>query len=345
MTRRARAVAGTLAALALATASAGAAEESTVPSDFVNDGNLQVGLGPLRIPSQSPGQSLRLGILPRTPSNLPVGTWQGFTSATWVNVWANTEDVHLDYESATVSAALAYGLADGWQVEGEVTMRTTFGGYMDGFIEGFHRTFGIGQDGRTAAPRGETAIDIAPSSSQPGLHEDNKDLQRDRAYFARGYVEHTLLHGDDLLPVVALALTAQAPVGHNRLVNGGAVDVGANLAIAKRFGTLVCYTSVAYTRFGADTLSGITLHRSNWSGMAALEYNHNNNASLVVQYLLSQGVAPDYHDLSKASHEVAIGVKFTTGEATEVELGVIENLFVFDNSPDFGVHLGVAHRF
>lgn len=48
-----------------------------------------VGYGPLSVRSQSPFQSLRLGILPRTPSTLARGEHQVRVGATWVNQWAN----------------------------------------------------------------------------------------------------------------------------------------------------------------------------------------------------------------------------------------------------------------
>jgi thiol-disulfide isomerase/thioredoxin len=111
-----------------------------------------VGYGPLSLRSQSPFQSLRLGILPRTPSTLARGEHQMRIAATWANVWANEDRQFdpengvlgpflLDYESLDANISYAYGLSDTFQIELEYEQRWRFGGVMDGFIEGFHDLF------------------------------------------------------------------------------------------------------------------------------------------------------------------------------------------------------------
>ena len=67
--------------------------------------------------------------------------------------------------------------------------------------------------------------------------------------------------------------------------------------------------------------------------------------SLLLQYMLCQGAAEDWRDLSKPSHEILLGVKAEIGSRTVFEAGLLENLGIPDNSPDFGFHAGLSYRF
>lgn len=303
-----------------------------------------LGLGPLRLSSQSPGQSLRLGLVPHTPADLAAGELKIYVGSAWVNVWANETHVQLDYESLTTEALLAYGINDSWAFEAGVISRVTFGGRMDGFIQGFHDVFNIDQDGRDEVPMNGTSIRIDPTDSQPGLVLGSDELQGNRLVFLRAALLWTLSHGNNGWPATALACTVQAPVGERRGYDGGLLDVSLDLSIAKPLGNWVGSASVAWTRFGADEVYGIHLHRSNWAGLGAIEYRIDPEWSLVVQYLISQGVAPDLYVFSKPSHEVTLGTQVRVGRHTTFQLGLIENVFIFDNSPDFGVHLALEMR-
>lgn len=303
-----------------------------------------IGFGPLRIASQSPGQSLRLGLIPRTPSNLRAQQLEIYASGTWVNVWADTPDIQLDYESLTNELVVTYGLDNDWQIEGGIVVRSTFGGYMDVFIQDFHRSLGMDLGGRDRVDKDRANIRIAPSQSQPGLSLDNQQLQGHSDLHGEVTLQRTCLRGTGALPSIAIAMTARIPLDDVTSHDDGEVDIGINGAIAKRLGCINAYATCAYTRFGTDRLQGVRLHRSNWSGLSAVEYRANPKWSLFMQYLVSQALAPDYHDLSKPSHELTCGTKFAIQEGMVVEVGLIENLFVFSNSPDFGVHLGMCWR-
>jgi hypothetical protein len=48
---------------------------------------------------------------------------------------------------------------------------------------------------------------------------------------------------------------------------------------------------------------------------------------------------------SEFSHEVVVGWKWELGQAGVLEIGLLENIVTFDNSPDFGVHAAFTQRF
>ena len=47
----------------------------------------------------------------------------------------------------------------------------------------------------------------------------------------------------------------------------------------------------------------------------------------------------------EATHELILGWKGEFGDGYVLELGLLENAFVVDNSPDVGFHLGLSKRF
>ena len=67
--------------------------------------------------------------------------------------------------------------------------------------------------------------------------------------------------------------------------------------------------------------------------------------AFVLQYLSSQGVAKDLGVFSDTSNEIVLGWKWEVWEAGVLEIGLLENVVSFDNSPDFGVHVAFTQRF
>jgi hypothetical protein len=305
----------------------------------------QLGLGPLQLVSQSPGQSLRLGLVPHTPAELSTGDWRVHVGSTWVNVWSQGRGYELDYEALASEVLVAHGIDDSFAIEVGAISRVTFGGAMDGFIQGFHDLLGMDQNGRDEVEDNRNIIRIDPTGTQQGVLLSNAELRENRRVFVRVAGLYTISRGGNGWPAISLSGTLQAPIDSSRSYTGGLLDVSLDLSIAKALGNWVGYASVAWTRFGADNVYGINLHRSNWAGLGAVEYRMNPDWSLLLQYLVSQGVAPDLYAFSKPSHEVVMGTQVRIGKRTTFQLGLIENVFIFDNSPDFGVHLAVEMRF
>ena len=65
---------------------------------------------------------------------------------------------------------------------------------------------------------------------------------------------------------------------------------------------------------------------------------------MIVQELSNSGVARDYYDFSLPTHELLIGAKQKLFDNLTLEYGVIENLFIFENSIDFGISFGISYR-
>jgi len=305
-----------------------------------------VGYGPLRLGSQSPFQSLRFGIDPRTPSTLAEGQWEAHVTETWSNTFVyDPGKLLLDFETLDTRVSLAYGVLDELELELEFENRSGFGGIMDRFINAFHRAFGLTDAGRHNFPRNQFQIQIPDNKGNPALTLGSGD----EGSFSNALlftVQHNVTCGTEYLPAIAYALTLRANVDNGPGLSGQLpVEPQLSVSLSKAIGDFYVYGSVAFGYFGTEHLAGIHLRPTQYSGLAAVEWRFDSNMSLIVQYLVTQGVAKDLGDFSQASNEITLGWKWELAERTVLELGLIENIINFNNSPDFGVHAGLTYRF
>ena len=62
-------------------------------------------------------------------------------------------------------------------------------------------------------------------------------------------------------------------------------------------------------------------------------------------FAAGEGVVEDFAPFSDPSNELTLGWKWEVVHNGVLEVGLIENIVSFDNSPDFGLHVGYSHRF
>jgi len=315
-----------------------------------------VGYGPLSVRSQSAFQSLRLGILPRTPSTLGQGQHQVRLGATWANTWnvdggsfdpENGElgPYMLDFESLDANISYAYGLSDIFQIEAEYEQRWRFGGGMDGFIESFHDLFGLGQGGRDEWPRNQTNIFVDPQNGDPPVYLPVGEVS---GTFARNLLvtlQHNVTCGTAKWPALSWAATGRYSVGDPGDVEGSKFDVALSAAASRRFGKFYVYLTLGFAWYGSDTAFGLELETTQATVLVSGEWRFKPRMSFVLQYLGSQGVAKDLGVFSDTSNEIVLGWKWEVREAGVLEIGLLENIVSFDNSPDFGVHAAFTQRF
>jgi hypothetical protein len=315
-----------------------------------------VGYGPLKIPSQSVFQALRSGIQPRTPSTLSRGEHELRGRLTWANMWANDNDrfspstdefgrYFIDFETLEGAVAYAYGLSDVLEIEVELEQRWRFGGAMDGFIQGFHDLIGVGQNGRDLVPRNDFRLVLDPSAGlQPPV-----DLGAESAgLFSRTLLltfQHNVTCGTSTWPAVSYAIGARTSIGGTPGLEGRDFDAAVSLAASRRFGNVYVYLTLGYAWYGSETYYDIELERQQLTVLAASEWRFKPRMSLVLQYLYAEGAAVEFGPFSEPSNEVVVGLKWEPTSAGVLEVGLIENVVTFDNSPDFGIHAGWTQRF
>ncbi|MFP4475863.1 MAG: DUF3187 family protein [Desulfatibacillaceae bacterium] len=302
-----------------------------------------VGYGLLRLASQSPFQSLRMAFLPMTPDTLPQSAWEFGLHETLANVWVNENRYHMDYETLHSAASLSYGLLDTVLLELAFEERRLFGGVLDGFIEGFHDVTGIDQDGRDMAPSGDVLIDLRDEDGKRLLYYDGGSSAFTQAFTFSA--QHNVTCGGDSWPAIAYAGTVRYEIWNiTGLDQDAPVDLGLSLSVSKRLWDVYLYLALGGVWYGANEVQELDLHRIQVSGLLGVEWNFHERASLLLQYLMTEGRVKDLDAFSDATHEVTLGAKVRLTRGLLLELGLVENVIIYDNSPDFGIHAGLTWR-
>jgi hypothetical protein len=208
----------------------------------------------------------------------------------------------------------------------------------------FHRTFGIGQVGRDLFPK-DTFHIIFWRKDGTQFELDNSDSGVDMEDMVLSTSFH-VTKGGTWLPDTSLILHLKLPTGdREELYGSGSLDGGLSLCLSKRISRLYGYLEVQYCYFGSNELAGIPMRDYQVAILTALEYPWTEHFSIVLQALMNSGAAKDFYQFSDPTYEVIIGLKAEFIHNTFFEFGLIENVFYFDNSPDFGLHFGLAHKF
>ena len=183
-----------------------------------------------------------------------------------------------------------------------------FGGFLDGFIVGFHDTFGIDQDERDQAQNGDVNVDIQDDAGNSILNSDDNDT------LSRGLevtIQHNVTCGSNYFPAFSYAIMAwQEMEAAGPLDRDKSVDFGISLAASKRIKDVYVYLTGGYFFYGEDEVGGIKLKKQQRTGLLAVEWRYRATQSLVVQFLASEGQAIDLDSFSDYSYEITLGWKW-----------------------------------
>jgi hypothetical protein len=257
--------------------------------------------------------------------------------------WSNTvnlaatpaESMTVDEETLETDLTLAGGLR-GWTWRATLPVIHRGAGVLDGFIDGWHRFFGLPRGDRPSRPRNAYAIDYQ-RSGQPAVDAPAGTALGDLALEAG----HALLAGPDGRLEGWFGL--EAPTGSRRALTGdGALDAAAWLAGEARLGagfTLAGRAGASVV--GGQAAAGLPLARRVAFGSLGLGYAATDRLGLVVQFdahgALARGSAVDF--LGRAV-ELTLGGRYRLAGGASVEAGVVEDIEV-DHSPDVTFQLGL----
>jgi len=321
--------------------------------DGVPDNDSHAGYGPLSVRIESAYQSLRLGILPRRPSDLPRGKHQLRIGTTWSNIWAtspgrfdpqreNYGDRLFDYETVDGHISYAYGVSRSIQLEAEYEERWRFGGSLDSVIESFHDLLGINQNGRDLAPRNDFRIFLDP---RDGTGNFDLGAESEGSYAKNLLVtfHHNLTEGTTSWPAISYAVTAR--YGDADASDGSGWDAALSVGAARRFGSFYVYLSLGYAWYSSDTFFGIELPETQLTVLAAGEWRFKPRMSLILEWLRTQDVKTGSDLFPDISNQIVIGWKWELRPSGVLEIGMLQNAVPYDASPDFGVHAAFTQRF
>jgi hypothetical protein len=144
---------------------------------------------------------------------------------------------------------------------------------------------------------------------------------------------------------VTLAVGAQLkiPTGTAHDLFDGREAGGVYVTIAKTVAPdMVVYAAAGGGFYPPEHFGGVDLVQMQWTAMLTIEYRVADGFSILLQNLAVSGAAKDYEEFSEPSYEITLGFKARLTRTTMLEFGVLENLIYYENSPDFGIHLGLT---
>lgn len=317
------------------------------------------GLGPFFLPAIGTDESYREIPAFVSPNDHTEGRFQLNTTARWTNIWAyhiesdkpydwdkpakEQELKHgsffIDVERLTVTNRISFRATDALGFEATIPFVCQGGGIMDGFIEGFHKTFGIGQHHRTDWDRDDASFDVV---NKNGVLDDANGHVSD-TYFGNIQVgaSYRFLNR---WPISMVRILAKLPTSnYSESLEFRGYDVTLQGSTAWQWGRFLGYHGAGVSYFGDRGPKDVDFKRVRYSMMNTGEVMLSPEFSLIL-HTVAATAAADYPELDEPIIEVTLGFKKVLG-AGVFEFGLIENMIYYDNSPDFGLHAGYSISF
>jgi hypothetical protein len=324
-------------------------------------------VGPLRIRDVSPLSLFRLDMPPAHGVNAIERGW-GFelghthsnlyllskTAETWLQQRGLRENLSLaeaeelleepgdvflfDGEVSVLNVTAGYAFSPRWQAMVTVPYHSYGGGLLDRPIENFHEAVGLGHDGRPYLPRNSVHV-VAR------LGEQQQVIVTDDGSSGLGDAVLTVRYNRELAEKLfgVLEGAARLPTGKQHLYfSKQDPEFGIQTSLQYQKGIHGYYASLSYIwvadePFFPDVSDTPTL-------MLGFERRLSDSmTSVLLQGTWSQSTirGVERSDLTKARMQVSLGLRRQIGRFS-TSIALTENIVHLNNTPDVGLHVGMA---
>lgn len=330
--------------------------------------------GLLRSRDLTPFGFLRLDMRPAHAVAIEPGSWAFEAELGYQNTWSLSSDVEdyltsleaqgrrdigpaelaaiqalpgenymLDVESANLDLTFHYKFSHDWTGYFIASFVSYQGGFLDGTIESFHKTFGFSSFGRPAARKNDVnLIYDLKSGSVVSLGSPTDGGYTDPTIGVR-YVGFDLPEPWHL----ALEVAVKIPVGGERfLLSTGRTDYGLQVSIQRRGDHHAWYGNVAAVYYAGADIPVPQEAQVVPTLIFGYEYAMTGSTNLNVQAYISESVythrQTDLDELLGEKYQVSIGLRHRSNNML-FTFGITENLQNITNTPDIGFQLGFAY--
>lgn len=217
------------------------------------------GFGPLSTRNQNPVYLQFLQLSPRRAEVLPEGMIEARVDSAYSNLFeqgtTRSSRLNLDMEYWRLAPVVAFGVKPGLEVGIEIPFVHMSGGFLDGFIQKFHKAFGFPNGGRDQVPNNEFHYRLD--------HNGKTLFDHSPLTFGLGdisiYMKQQLTGEDSEWPAIALFADLKFPTGQSdRGVGSGTPDFGFGLALDASWKRLHGYVNVGgFVLGGNEALDGL----------------------------------------------------------------------------------------
>lgn len=254
----------------------------------------------------------------------------------------STEAIVLDGQTTRTSVSGQWQLGDRWSVGFELPYLDHGGGNLDGFIETWHRVFGLPNGRRAEVPQDQFRYAFSDGRQLIDLQRDVGglgDLQLNTAYQLANNPERQWL----------LRMGIKLPTGDaTRLTGSESTDIYVSLHATQpqAFGRedMMLHGSLGVLRTGNGELFPGAANRSIGFGSAAIVWRTWPRVSLKTQ--VDFHTAPfdsELKEVGEFSAQLVMGGSIQLGTGTRLDIGVSEDI-VTDTAPDVAFIFELNHQ-
>lgn len=316
--------------------------------------------GPMHLPAIGLLQSFQFSPTIPGPYDSKLHQWNTVLTFRWVNIWAyhieSDEKFRpgmdpetfpfefgtfaIDIEAVCMTTTLSYGLTDRADVMLSIPVYHISGGVMDGFIEGFHDAFGIDQHRRSETERDQAWIFYVDRDTNSHRFDDDAI----RGYGLGDISIYTGWRLMDSSPALSLYGCVKIPT-HTRMIPTEitGVDLSVMYSMAWQLGRSSIYHGLGGIYYADTGLPDIRFKRFRFTTATTVEYPIYPKIGGLLHFVANSPSA-HFPQLDEHVFEMSLGVRWYRNDYI-LDVGFIENIFWYDNSPDFGVHIGLKRRF
>ena len=247
---------------------------------------------------------------------------------------------YFDSQISSVYARIGTTVAPSFAVGARFSVVSVSGGEgVDGFVEGFHGLFGLGQSYREVVSRGRTTAAVRIGAHEEFISENPRVGVGDPIVFAiwsPGRATGSWRMG--------LAAGIKVPIGStSKRLSTGRADFGTAFALTGDFGQW-CVNVNAGVVVPGDIEFFPGLDPAPMVGLAGSFGYRFRTTSLWVQLQWEQSPLRQATDtaLSNDVYDVSLGMRFPLARGVRGFVALTENVLGFDNSSDIGFHAGVT---
>ena len=312
------------------------------------------GAGPIVSRNQNAVYLQNLSLTPQRAEVLPEGMIETRIDSAYSNMFEKESNafasLNLDMEFWRLAIRTDYGIRPDLQIGIEIPLVNFWGGFLDGFIQDFHKFFGFPNAGRDRVPNGEFHYSFSAGGRQRFDFASTRLGLGDIALRVKGQ----LTGEDDDLPAISWFSELKFPTGmQSRGWGSGAPDFGFGMAMDLTWKRLHGYFNWGYYAIGGNSYIDDLMYNQMLAYMIAGELSIIENLSVIVQL---NGSTPLYHGTGLDQWDgvpldLVIGFKGEQrnllGEWGDLlwQVGFSEDITSRGPSVDFTVYMSIGFRF
>ncbi len=240
--------------------------------------------GPLTAYNHNPILLTNLQLQPERAVALAPGEFQTMISSGYSNLFERGTNggnvLDLDMELLRLAFDLRYGWRDGFEFGVEIPFLRFDGGFLDAFVDSYHRTFGFPRGGRERVANNRFAYRFE-SNGQTLLDYPARSFGVGDVTFR---IKHHFLEEDRFRPAVAWLFDFKAPTGdRDQGLGSGNPDMGLGLAFEKSCRRFHGYVDLAALTIGGTNAIANFMESEQFVYVVAGEWTLLDDLSVVAQ--------------------------------------------------------------